>query len=179
MKRWLTAFKLIGFPVLVFGGGLLLLNQLGRSTTLAIGEKPLYVRSGYNAEDAREYWSALDQAGALSTEARLLKVDLFFPIFYGGALLAGILAAWRAMGRPRFWNLAAVPVWLAVLADWMENSSLLYLLRSFMKGADLAQHAGLVQFASTATRLKFLFIGVSWAALIFIVGKFIREGKRA
>lgn len=178
MNKWLKALTLIGFPILVFGGGLLLLNWLGRST-LAAAEKPLYVRSGYNAEDVKSYWNALDQAGILSVEAELLIIDLVFPFLYGGALLISILAAWRALGRLPFWNLAVIPVWLAVLADWLENSSLLYLLQKFMNGTDLAQYSDLVQIASTATLLKFIFIGLSWAALIIIVAKFVRDGKRA
>jgi hypothetical protein len=178
MNRRIKAIVLIGFPALVFGGGLLVMSWLGRST-LAIAEKPLYARSGYNADDAKEYWNALDQAGILPVESRLLKIDLFFPPLYGGALLASILAAWRAMGQPPFWKRAVIPVWLAVFADWLENTSLLYLLQSFVNGTDPAQHPGLVQLASTATFLKFIFIGLSWATLIIIVVKFVRDGKRA
>ncbi|HUG34047.1 MAG TPA: hypothetical protein VMJ90_04715 [Anaerolineales bacterium] len=177
MNRWIKALILIGFPALVFGSGLLLLNWLGRST-LAGGEKPLYVRSGYNAEDTKEYWDALDQAGILSVESRLLKLDLFFPLLYGGALLISVLAAWMAMGRPPFWNFAVIPIWLAALADWTENSLLLYLLQSYMNSTTAALNPDLVQIASTATMLKFIFIAISWVAFFILVGKFLRDGRR-
>lgn len=178
MNRWIKALIFIGFPALVFGGGLLLMNQLGRST-LAAGEKPLYVRNGYNAQDAKEYWDALDQAGTLPVESGLLKLDLFFPLLYGAALLISVLAAWSALGQPRYWNLAVIPIWLAVLADWTENSLLLYLLNRYINGTAAAPNVDLVQIASTATMLKFICILLSWIALLILVGKFLRERRQA
>ena len=177
MNRWIKALILIGFPLLVLGGGSLLLNWLGRSV-LATGAKPLYMRAGYNSQDAKEYWDALNQAEVLPVESRLLKLDLIFPILYGGALLTSILAAWSALGRPQYWNLAVIPVWLAILADWTENSVLLYLLRSYISNRSASLHSGLVQIASTATLLKFIFIGLSVVALFSLVGKFLRNGSQ-
>ena len=177
MNRWIKALIFIGFPAVIFGGGLLLLNRLGRST-LAIGEKPLYVRCGYDAQDAKGYWNTLDQAGILSVESRLLKLDLFFPFLYGGALLISVLSAWSALGRPRFWNLMAIPIWVAVLADWTENSLLLYLLQSYINNNTAELNPDMVQIASTATMLKFIFIALSWVALFILVGRFVRDGRR-
>ena len=174
MNKWSKALILIAFPALVLVGGSLLINWLGRSV-LATGEKPLYMRSGYSSQDVRRYWDALNQSEVLSIESKLLKLDLFFPILYGGALLTSILAAWRTLGQPPFWNLAVIPVWLAVLADWTENSSLLYLLQSYMKDTTVSPNAGLVQIASAATILKFGFIGLSWISLVVLVGKFLRS----
>ena len=177
MNKWSKALTLFAFPALVLVGGSLLINWLGRSV-LATGEKPLYMRSGYSSQDVGKYWDALNQAKVLSIESNLLKLDLFFPILYGGALLTSILAVWRTLGQPPFWNLAVIPVWLAVLADWTENSSLLYLLQSYMKDTTASPNAGLVHIASTATILKFIFIGLSWIALLSLVGKFLRNGNR-
>lgn len=177
MNNLSRAVKLIGFPVLVFAGGLLVMNWLGRSAAGA-NEKPLNERWGYTAQDAVKYWQGLDEDELLPVEVRLLKVDLLFPLFYGGALLTSILTAWRTLGQPPFWNLAVIPVWLAVLADWTENSSLLYLLQSHMKDTTASPNSSLVQIASAATITKFIFLAVSGVALLVLVGKSFRDGKR-
>ena len=181
MDRLTTALKLIGFPSLVFVAGLILLNLLTRPIDAA-NEKPLYVRSGYSEQDAETYWTALDQRGLLSTESLALIVDLLFPLCYGYAFRKSILAAWRELGQPRFWNFAVVPVWLAVLADWIENLLLLYLLQIFVKSTPASipeRFAPLVQIASAATFGKFFFLIVSGLALLIFVVKFLCSKPRA
>ena len=72
---------------------------------------------GYNAQDVRKDWLKRD----LETERRVLRCDLLFPVFYGGAFAASVFLGADYLGwEPTI--LLAVPMLITIVADWTENS---------------------------------------------------------
>lgn len=157
MKRpVLKALLVVLLPIAVFlGTGYPMMHLTERDQfrrTDAPHTVPLNFRpGGYNAADATAYWEWLGPPGR-AAERRFLLVDLAFPLGYGGAMLASLLIAWAALGRPfrRAW--LVTPVVIAVVADWVENLIHLRQLRAFMQSALV--DATWLQVASLATSVK-------------------------
>lgn len=151
---------------LFFVAGYAMSHYTGRDQFVsnAVQAVPLNFRmGGYGVADAIAYWNWLGPEGRLS-EQRFLKVDLFFPLLYGGSLLVSLLLTWRWLGRPfgRFWLIA--PVVITVLTDWIENLVHLRQLRRYFQGERV--ESGWIQVASTATSVKIVFFFVSCLLLI-------------
>src|SRR5262245_53322792 len=60
---------------------------------------PLYARiQGYDADAVARHWAALnDDQRALRSQRLFLQLDLFFPLFYGGALAIPLWGVWKAL----------------------------------------------------------------------------------
>ena len=120
-------------------------------------QKPLNRRlHGYDADDVAAHWAPLSEP-RLRQERTLLRLDLVYPLFYGGILMLALLQAWEWLGRPFVVHWLAVPVALTVLADWMENGVQLLQLRRWMRAdepgvKDLSPF--LIRLASLATCTK-------------------------
>jgi hypothetical protein len=136
--------------------------------------------TGYDLAAVKAYWAALKAGEALDAERRMLEIDLVFPFFYGAAFAVTLLFVWAALGRPfhPVWILA--PVFIEVVADWIENLIQLKQLRLFAgAGADSIQ-SGWIQIASIATMLKVSLFCVSYLLVIGTVGWLIvRNWPRA
>lgn len=93
------------------------------------------------------------------SEQHFLKIDLFFPVFYGAALVTSLLMVWEMLGRPfsPAWILA--PVAITAVADWTENLVQLAQLARFTNDKPL--QASWIQLASLATILKLVFFTLS------------------
>lgn len=109
--------------------------------------------------DIVEQWS---EAGTLQIQKRNLRIDLLFPVAYA-VFLSGLLAAlavrpWEAP-RPSLIVLLALP-FLAGFLDWIENASLLFLLRDT---SDLSER--LILLFSLAASIKWILILVSALAI--------------
>lgn len=146
------------------------------TSTSALNVRPL----GYSASEFRTYWrvlgtprsgppastspgclvegAAITRTPAWVAEERFLQFDLGFPLVYGGALLAALLLAWNALGRPfrRTWVIA--PVLTLMVADWIENSVHLWQISRWQAAGESALSSGAIAVSSAATVLKIGFI---------------------
>lgn len=172
---------ILALPLVVFmsGGWImsdlsnrhLVVKQLNEPNVNCEDRTPLNRRLGYDIEDVKRHWRALDDT-ALDYERIFLKLDLLFPLFYGAALAVSILMAWATLGRPfkPLWLIA--PVVFTMLADWTENFIQLNQL-PHNKVSEAALQAGWIQIASAATILKLLFFGVSYLLIVGLVGAMV------
>jgi hypothetical protein len=149
-------------------------------TTLKPGdEKFLNLRwAGYNARDVAAHWIALrEDADARAAERRFLVADLIFPVFYGGALAAGLVAVWSASGRPFAVIWLLLPVLLGVFADWTENLMQLAQLKRYASSGSDGLQSGWIQVASAATVSKLFTLGLSFFAL-FVMAVIMARSKK-
>jgi len=120
--------------------------------------------AGYDETAAHNYWTTLGEDGRLAEE-QLLKLDLRFPFVYGGALLAGLGAAWWLTGQRQDWVLvvtlaAGAAVLVTMVADRTENTIHLEQLARYRPDDPLTPQRERIRTASNATRIKlFSFIG--------------------
>jgi len=177
-KLIVKVIVILALPAVAFLGGVWLMFEIsGRervTQSLAAkaepaDRKPLYQRLTYDVNDVKRHWGALD-GGALHSERRFLRLDLFFPLLYGVALAFSSIMAWQALGRRFHPAWVLTPVLIAALSDWAENLIQLRQLGYYMAGGDTVLQAGWIRAASIATLLKLLFFGGSCLALILLVG---------
>jgi len=160
-------FALIGFPAAIFLGGIWLMNSIGKKST-SKGELPLYRRFGYSAHEMKKYWDSLKNGNALETELKILKLDLLFPFFYGAALSVSLLSAWSRLGEPFSWLWIFFVVGAAVVSDWIENSTQLFMMRGYTNDPNADLNPATAKIASLATRMKWVFIVASWGLLLIL-----------
>jgi hypothetical protein len=141
--------------------GIVVLRSLPASDRVAdakAGDSPQGKLWGYDVGYVEHYWGSLKDARI--SERKLLLVDLAFPLLYGGAFAMVVLFAWSILGFHPAWLLALLAaVLIGVAADWTENLVLLAQLGQFEKTG--SSSAGWIRLASTATTLKWAFVGVS------------------
>jgi hypothetical protein len=172
------ALFIVVMPVVVFvGTGWPMMHFTERDQfrrTEAPESIPLnFRRGGYDAAEATAYWTWLGEPGR-AAELRFLKVDLVFPLGYGAALLASLLIAWSALGLRFHRAWLALPVVIAVVADWVENAIHLRQLQAFMQGA--AIDAGAIDLASRATTVKsYAFYAATLLILAFAAWLIVRR----
>jgi hypothetical protein len=172
--------------VVLLGGGSLMDAVVGRVTIDGI--KPLNTRPGYSPAAIHRYWSEIAREGAreqpprdaIAAERRFLQLDLAFPFFYGGALMAGLLAGATALGRRQLTPLFIGLVAFGMLADWVENTTQLTLLARF-KADDPTTTLGWVgRVAGVATFLKLAVLSLAFAfTAIFLVAVIWRTVRHA
>jgi hypothetical protein len=103
----------------------------------SVGLRPLY-RCPYDRAYAETYWGKLaaappvDGHAPLASERALLKIDLVFPLIYGGALAAGLYYSTHQLGHPATGVMLAVLLMMA--ADWTENLAQLAAMSRFKTG---------------------------------------------
>lgn len=166
-----SVLAVVVVPGVAFGSGIWAMRKLAdrayvqarlREVADPADQAPLNRRyRGYDAPAVARHWSALDDR-ALRSEDYVLKLDLAFPVLYGGAVLLSFLYAQLLLydPEPRYW--LTLPVLIAVLADWVENLVLLKQLRRFRAQPQEAMEIGWIRIASGATTVK-------WIALILCV----------
>ena len=169
---WRTLF-VVALPIVAFAAGVLIMSKLSDRTSvdekLALTPfkdgKPLNQRFHYDAAAVERYWKALGDA--LPAERYFLKLDLVFPMLYGGALAASLLIVWAMLGRPFAVAWLVGPVAVAAVADWTENLIQLTQMRRF--GHEGVQ-AGWIAGASFATLVKMVMLGLMFLALFVLIG---------
>jgi len=166
------AIVLLAFPLVVFIGVGYLMQRLSDPSKLrakldipGLGLR----RTGYNLEEVKTYWTALEAGDALGAEQRMLEMDLVFPFIYGAAFAGTLLCAWAALDRTFHPALILTPVFVEVVADWIENSIQLKQIRLFAANAAGLQE-GWIQIASLATIVKCWLFIVSYILVIGMVG---------
>ncbi|MBC7773408.1 MAG: hypothetical protein H7210_13005, partial [Pyrinomonadaceae bacterium] len=133
------------------------------------GQTPLNMRwFGYDAKSVSGYWGALESAER-SAEQRFLKLDLLFPVFYGGALAFSLVTASAMLGKPAHAGWVIAPVVVTVVADWVENLVQLNQLRNYIERGEEGLVAGWIKLASTATIVKLIFFSISGLTLVTLL----------
>lgn len=158
-------------PLTVFFGGAQLMTAISGRDPARVGQsgKPLNQRFGYGVNDVVQQWEPLSRdRDALAAEIRFLELDLIFPFAYGGALAAGLLIGWVALGRPCSPAWPMIVVAIALLADWTENLVQLAQLQRFSREGAGALQAGWVRVASTATVFKLSSLIVASVGLLVL-----------
>lgn len=135
---------------------------------------------GYDAEAVKRYWGALDPI-MLKEEKCLLKLDLVFPLLYGGGFLASLLIGWAALGSPIQSTWLVTPVGITILSDWTENAIQLAQLQRFLEGGGPGIQPRCIQIASAATMVKLfsivVMLGFLLTLVVWVVGRSIRLAK--
>ena len=182
------AIVLLSLPLVVFLGGGYLMERLSyprhfrEDIKAETGLTGLGLRfTGYDSEAVKKYWGALRKKDkAMEGERRMLEIDLIFPFFYGAAFAGALLCAWVALGRPfhPVWILA--PLFVEVVADWIENFVQLGQLRLFTVSSEGMLQPGWIQIASVATTLKVSLFCVSYLLVVgMVVWMIFRNWPRA
>lgn len=178
-----TVAALVLLPLVVFLGGVTIMSAVSGRPTVR-DPKPLNQRwLGYGVSVVDVYWRALGPAGR-KAELTFLKLDLLFPVFYGGTLAVSLLAASALVGGaiPALW--LAVPVALGVVADWTENLTQLDQLQRYIQACEAgapgldALAAGWIRVASIATIVKLVSFTVAALALVVLVFVLLRGRRR-
>jgi len=180
MALIIKAIVLLLLPAVVFllGGDLMQkLSDPGRLRDKVqedTGLKGLGLRiQGYDLAAIKAYWGALKlKPGALDAERRTLEMDLVFPFVYGAGFAVSLLLAWAALGRPfhPVWIMA--PLFIAVVADWIENLIQLRQVRLFAPREGVLE-PGWVQIASVATSVKVGLFCISYFLVVGLVARMI------
>ena len=178
MGRVETIIVMLAIPTFFYVvGGLILNNASGREPALkqlqAANQMPLGRKLFYGKADFQDYWNALKDPTARGAEQRFLKLDLFFPFVYCGALAASLLIGRSALGWPSspVWLLA--PVVATMLADWTENLLQLGQIKRLL--AREALQEPWIWAASAATTLKWLFLAGTSVLLLRLVWLLLRK----
>ena len=160
----ISILLLIALPIAVVLGGGQLMNKISGRFKVAC-QTPLFLRWKYKESDVKDYWGALKKinTNALENEKRFLKLDLFFPFFYGGAFVISLTALWLMLDKPIALIWLITPAVVAMVADWTENLIQLRQIQLFIDGASL--QADRIQISSIATAFKILFIVLSMLLL--------------
>lgn len=158
----------LALPAVAFFAGVWVMQKVSGRQSQKDDPKPLNQRIlGYDEDEAKAYWDALAEKKDLAAERLFLELDLVFPFLYGGALAAGLLMVWAALGRTFHPASILAPVAITVLADWTENLVQWGQLRRFTSG--MALEAGWIRIASTATTVKLLFFAGSYLLIAGLV----------
>ena len=171
------------------GGGALLKRLSGRAAVEARlatlpeeHRKPLNSRWHYDKPAVEQHWRALDRE-ALAAETRFLEMDLVYPFAYGGAFFTALLIGWAMLGRPFSPVWLVVPVAVTVVADWVENLTMLSQIRAYTAGGAAALDGGRVAFASVATTVKLAglvaLVLFTIGLLLLVIVSAVRQLRRA
>ena len=175
LRRWLFVGVLLLFPAGVFVGGAQLMAVISQRQTIE-GQKPLNQRwLGYDTAEVGRYWGELKKRNACPAEAQFLKLDLGFPIIYGGALTVSLLGASALVGMPGGW--VALPVLVTVLADWTENVVQLGQLHAFTGSGEEVLDSRRIRIASVATIVKLIGFVLSFLVLVGLIARGLREAR--
>jgi hypothetical protein len=166
------ALLLLAIPAVAFVGGSFAIAKIsGREYVMrqlrpAGQTPPLNQRiRGYDAAAFDRYWNVLD-GEARARERYFLKLDLVFPVLYGGALAAALVMARGALGRPFHAAWLVVPVVLTVAADWTENLVQLDQASRHVAEGRAGLQPGWMQIASAATMVKLGFFALTCVLLL-------------
>lgn len=173
------AVLMLVLPVALFmAGGILMMRATGRARfrqrRSQAASEPLNFRfRGYDAKAASEYWSWLGAEG-LAAELRFLKADMFFPFWYGGVMLGSLCTGWFSLGQPFSPIILATPVFVAVIADWIENAIHIKQIARFNAGQPVEGQQ--IRLASLATSAKLLFFWISTLLIVILAAWVLISG---
>jgi hypothetical protein len=129
---------------------------------------------GYNKSHVLEYWNALacDEM-ALNSERKSLRVDLFFPLLYGLTTIYSSWYLWNTLDKPKPLPilLFLLPMMITMIADWVENITLLKQLKQFTQNGDEGLQNRSIHLASIATQVKLVSFVIAYLLLFWLAIK--------
>lgn len=152
---------MLAYSVLIFGTAF----QIQNATGAMILDMRMF---GTTPESVGEFIAALDQTGNHDLHNKLRKLDLLYPIIYGGFGLA--CSVWLYRGRTRF-IVALFPIF-AAFADLSEN----HMIKTIITQGGVPE-AEIVARMSMFTHIKYAMIALGSVALTFGVFRLIRNKK--
>jgi hypothetical protein len=175
LRRWATRRNILLALALflVFNAGLLPVAG-ARLEAYSGGIGPLDLRAGYTPAEAYAALAAYGEQGRLFYLIVELTLDVLYPLAYAvffsltiAYCLGLVLPAEHALQR------AALLPWAGLLADYLENAGLAWLLLNYPNRLD-----GLAATTSLVTVVKWLFaiafMGATAAALVALVVQRLR-----
>lgn len=172
------AIVILALPLIVFLGGASLMQRLSghKQVTDQLQKLPEEDRTGlglrktgYTLAAVKTFWGALNKEG-LASESRNLELDLLFPFLYGSAFAGSLLCAWAASNRPFHPAWILTPLFIEIVADWIENFVQLGQLKLLKAGSLSDLQPGWIQIASVATVVKYWLFIVSYILVAGMVG---------
>lgn len=149
-----------------------------------VGDKYLSIGMtfGYKPDDLYTMLDGFSEQNRKDTRVYLIA-DLFYPLFYGFAgaiVLAYLQRAYQPASPVRFHYLWVLPL-CAMVFDWGENLSMLWIQSHYRKGAlALGEISSglrwMTDFSRTMTMLKLLFIYASLLMSIFSILFLLQAG---
>lgn len=124
--------------------------------------KPLNNRFSYTQQDILSLFELIQEEGRQKMMFIYGIIDMAFPIVYG-FLFYLLIGKLNKSFSHSIWSLIKYLPILAVLFDYLENFSILYLLYSFP-----IINKTIVSIGSTATSLKWIFIYLTLSFLVFL-----------
>ena len=135
--------------------------------------KPLDLHFSYSPDLLYEHLVALGAKGRDAYTRMLLTSDLVFPVIYSMALSIALMLFLRKL-LPRANTYLCLLPFMIVIADWLENLSLVLNIHEFPERADV-----LASYASAFTSLKWVLIVLTVLILLtfvaFGVARYIRD----
>jgi hypothetical protein len=131
--------------------------------------KPLDLHFSYSPEQVYEHLAALGATGRDAYTHMLLSSDLAFPVIYSMALSMALMLVLRKLLPLASTYLCLLP-FMIVITDWLENLSLVMVVRKFPEQADV-----ITAYASSFTSLKWVLIVLT--ALILLTSVAFRISR--
>jgi fumarate reductase subunit C len=171
-------------PIVSFIIGNLIIDQLAESKNVRrvlrhsqiIKDKlPLNFRIyGYNKSHASEYWRVLtSDESALKSEGKSLRLDFFFILLYGLTTIYSSWYLWNTLDKlkPLPIVLILLPIIITMIADCVENTTLLKQLEQFTKSGDEGLQYRSIRLASIATQVKLVSFVIAYLVLFWLAIK--------
>ena len=122
--------------------------------------KPLDLYFSYSPDQVYTYLATLGAQGRENYTRMLLTSDMAFPVIYSLALSTALLLVLRKLLPLGSAWLCLFP-FLIVIADWLENLSLVMIMRKFPEQSDK-----IVAFASAFTSMKWVLVILTGSILL-------------
>jgi hypothetical protein len=129
------------------------------------GQSMLDLMFGFSPEQAYDIISAYGDAGRSGAIITTTIADSIYPFVYAGLLALAI--SWFHNGIPlknRKWQYLNLLPFAALIFDFAENAGIIAMLAGYPAQAPVIAHI-----ASAAGMLKWTFVVVSTAALVFVI----------
>jgi hypothetical protein len=187
----MVSLLLLALPAVVFFGGAALMAAISRhgvveAALLAAKElhrcdrEPLNRRIwGYDVAGVDRHWKEIKRNPEAEAAERLfLKLDLVFPLLYGGAFAASLLIARSLLQIEIGAAWVVAPIGVAVAADWIENLIHLRQLAGYEAGEPASLDEVAIGVAGVATSIKLLLLGGAMLALVAAVVVLVIRGLK-
>ena len=115
---------------------------------------------GFTVADANETLGKMNEQQLRVYRTQELLTDLLFPLVYGLGFAVAMLLLARYDGAPRW--LVLLPL-VAMLADWLENLSVVSMISNRLAGRELGPMAGV---GSAASRIKHFLLLITVLVLL-------------
>lgn len=177
-------WRLALLALLVIGVSTAILAYFNPEKTIRenVGDKYLSIGMtfGYKADDLYTMLDGFSEQNRRDTRVYLI-VDLFYPLIYGfsfAIILAYLQRTYMPASPVKSHYLWVLPL-CAMVFDWAENLSMLWIQANYRKGEISNVMRWMTDFSRAMTMLKITFIAASFFIAIVLVIGLILSGLKA